>query len=298
MARQSKMGDWTDGQNDLIVADYFAMLADELAGRHYVKSHHNAALREKLGDAVGSIKRTAGSIERKHMNISAVLIELGLPTIDGYKPFSNFQDSLGRTIERYLIEHPDALRCDAFSPRWGWDDVSSASASGFVEAPSIFVDEAPPPPGAPRPPRPAGLERLVRKFDPVARDLRNRSLGKAGEALIVDFERRRLAALDRKDLASKVRWVAQEDGDGAGYDIHSFDWRGNDRLIEVKTTEGARSTPFFVSRNELSLAHERPEHFRLYRLYEVARAPRLFKLRPPLEEALTLEPETWRARVG
>jgi len=292
VADQSRVGtDWQADELDAIVADHFAMLADELAGRPYVKSHHNAALRERFG-------RTAGSIERKHMNISAVLIELGLPTIDGYKPFSNFQDALGKTIERYLIGHPAALQSDAFIPGWERNAGAAGIAPGFIESPAIFVDDSPPPPGAPRPPRPAGLERLVRKFDPVARDFRNRSLGKAGEALIVDFERRRLEALERKDLASKVRWVAQEDGDGAGYDIHSYDRQGNDRLIEVKTTQGVRSTPFFVTRNELSLAHERPEHFRLYRLYEVARAPRLFKLKPPLEKAVTLEAETWRARVG
>lgn len=291
MADQSRIGtDWNADELDAIVADYFAMLADELAGRLYVKSHHNAALRERIG-------RTAGSVERKHMNISAVLTELGLPTISGYKPFSNFQDALGRTIERYLLDHPHVLHGDATVPRWGRDSAG-ASQPGFIDTPAIFVDDAPPPPGAPRAPRPQGLERLVRKFDPVARDFHNRSLGKAGEGLIVDFERRRLEVLDRKDLASKVRWVAQEDGDGAGYDIHSFDQQGNDRLIEVKTTQGARSTPFFVTRNELSLAHERPEHFRLYRLYEVGQAPRLFKLKPPLEEAVTLEAETWRARVG
>jgi len=292
VADQSRVGtDWNAEELDAIVADYFAMLAEELAGRPYVKSHHNAALREKIG-------RLPGSVERKHMNISAVLVELGLPTIKGYKPLFNFQDMLGRTIERYLIEHPAALSDDAFVPRWGQDALSLTTAPGFIEPPAIFLDEAPPPPGAPRPPRPEGLERLVRKFDPVARDFRNRALGKTGEAMTVDFERRRLQALDRRDLAAKVRWVAQEDGDGAGYDIHSFDRTGNDRLIEVKTTRGARSTPFFVTRNELSLAHERPDHFRLYRLYEVAQAPRLFRLKPPLEEAVRLEAETWRARVG
>ena len=292
MADQSRVGtDWNADELDAIVADYFAMLADELAGRPYVKTHRNAALRERIG-------RTAGSVERKHMNISAVLTELGLPTIDGYKPFSNFQEALGRTIERYLLAHPDALYADAFVPRWERNAATPLRTPGFADAPAIFVDDVPPPPGAPRAPRPEGLERLVRKFDPVARDFRNRSLGKAGEALIVDFERRRLEALERMDLASKVRWVAQEDGDGAGYDIHSYDRQGNDRLIEVKTTQGARSTPFFVTRNELSLAHERPEHFRLYRLYEVGQAPRLFKLKPPLEDAVTLEAETWRARVG
>ena len=290
MENQSRVGtDWNDEELEAIVADYFSMLADELAGRPYVKSHHNAALRERIA-------RTAGSIERKHMNISAVLKELGLATIDGYKPFSNFQEALGRTVERYLLKHPDALSADRFTPRWARD--FGALLPEFAEAPAIFVDETPPSPGELRPPRPEGLERLVCKFDPVARDFRNRSLGKAGEALIVDFERRRLEALERRDLASKVRWVAQEDGEGAGYDVHSYDRHGNDRLIEVKTTQGARSTPFFITRNELSLAQERPEHFRLYRLYEVAKAPRMFKLSPPLEKAVTLEAETWRASVS
>lgn len=292
MVDQSRTGaDWQPDELEAIVEDYFAMLREELAGRRYVKSHHNAALRAKIG-------RTAGSIERKHMNISAVLCELGLPYIDGYKPFSNFQDALGRTIEHHLVTYPDALHGDALLPVWARDEAQATPFAVAAEAPAIFEDASPPPPGAPSSPRPEGLQRLVRKFDPVARDFRNRTLGKAGEALVVDFERRRLAALERKDLAAKVRWVAQEDGDGAGYDVHSFDRHGNDRLIEVKTTRGGRSTPFFVTRNELALSKERPEHFRLFRLYEVAQAPRLFRLKPPIAKAVTLEPETWRARVG
>jgi hypothetical protein len=31
-------GDWTDEENHLIVADYFAMLAHDLAGRPYSKA--------------------------------------------------------------------------------------------------------------------------------------------------------------------------------------------------------------------------------------------------------------------
>lgn len=50
---------WTDTQNDLIVAEYFAMLADDLAGRHYSKAGHNRALRDR-------ISRDRGSIEYKH----------------------------------------------------------------------------------------------------------------------------------------------------------------------------------------------------------------------------------------
>ena len=40
------------------------------------------------------------------------------------------------------------------------------------------------------------------------------------------------------DLARKVRWVSEEDGDGAGYDIASFGPDGRARLIEVETTNG------------------------------------------------------------
>lgn len=53
----------------------------------------------------------------------------------------------------------------------------------------------------------------------MERDARNRSLGRVGESFVIDLERRRLTQFDRGDLARKVRWVAAEDGDGAGYDV-------------------------------------------------------------------------------
>lgn len=59
-------GDWTDQQNDAIVADYFAMLADDIVGRPYSKAEHNRLLQAMIG-------RPRGSIEYKHQNISAVL---------------------------------------------------------------------------------------------------------------------------------------------------------------------------------------------------------------------------------
>jgi hypothetical protein len=276
VADQAKIGkDWDADELDAIVADYFDMLALERAGQAYVKSHRAAVLMEQIG-------RTHRSIEFKHMNISAVLSELGLPTIRGYKPKFNVQGAIFDAIDRYLDANPAVVRPE-FSP-----------LPGFAEAGALF--EVPPPVFNPtNAARPARLERLVRKFDPSERDFRNRALGKAGEALVVDFERARLAALDRPDLARKVRWVLEEDGDGAGYDIHSFDPAGRDRLIEVKTTCGGRVTPFFLTRNERSLADERPEAFRLFRVYEFSSESRLFKLRPPLESFVRLEAETWRA---
>jgi hypothetical protein len=135
----------------------------------------------------------------------------------------------------------------------------------------------------------------VRKFDPVERDERNRSLGRAGESFVVDVERLRLTGANRSDLANRIRWVAQEDGDGAGFDILSYTSKGDERLIEVKTTNGAARTPFFMSRNEYALANERPKDWCLYRVHLFAKGPRIFTLVPPLEATVRLSPEAWRA---
>jgi hypothetical protein len=143
--------------------------------------------------------------------------------------------------------------------------------------------------------RPARLRRLVSKFDPVVRDQRNRALGGAGEAFVVDVERRRLTEVNRVDLARRIRWVSVEDGDGAGYDVLSFSPTGEERLIEVKTTNGAARTPFFLSRNECEVAIERPMDWLIYRVHLFARQPRIFTISPPLEAAIRLSPETWRA---
>lgn len=280
LADESKIGtDWSDDELDAIVADYFAMLGEELAGRAYVKRHRAEALMQRIG-------RTHRSVEFKHMNISAVLAELGLPTIRGYKPKANYQGAIFDAIDRYLSAHRAVLT------------PAPPAIVGVAEVQAIWVEETAPAADFSRPPRPERLERLVRKFDPVERDFRNRTLGEAGERRVFEMECARLMEAERADLARKVRWVSKEDGDGAGYDIASFDAGGAERLIEVKTTNGGAKTPFFITRNEKALSDERPEAFRLYRVFEFARAPRLFTLEAPLEKALVLDVGTWRAGFG
>jgi hypothetical protein len=41
-------GDWSDEQNNAIVADYFAMLADDIVGRPYSKAEHNRLIPTRL----------------------------------------------------------------------------------------------------------------------------------------------------------------------------------------------------------------------------------------------------------
>ena len=136
---------------------------------------------------------------------------------------------------------------------------------------------------------------LIGKFDPAERDARNRSLGTAGEEFILQTEKHQLVKAGRGDLARKVRWVAKEDGDGAGFDILSFEPSGRERLIEVKTTNGGARTPFFLSRNEHDTAIARADSWRLYRVHLFSQAPRIFTMQPPLEAAAHLRTETWRA---
>ncbi|MEX2374439.1 MAG: DUF3883 domain-containing protein [Dehalococcoidia bacterium] len=115
---------------------------------------------------------------------------------------------------------------------------------------------------------------------------------------MLEIERKRLAESDRPDLARKVRWIAAEEGNGAGYDVQSFDSAGQERLIEVKTTNGAARTPFFLSRNEHALAGERPDSWRIYRVHLFAQKPLIFTIAPPLAATLHLRTENWRASFG
>ena len=66
------------------------------------------------------------------------------------------------------------------------------------------------------------------------------------------------------------------DGDGAGYDVLSFDREDKERLVEVKTTNGSARTPFFLTRNEYDLANGRPDDWRIYRVHMFGNAAENF----------------------
>ena len=274
-------GPWTDDENDLIVADYFAMLAEDLAGRRPNKTERRRTLMPRLRN------RSAASIEFKHRNISAVLMGLGEDWLTGYRPAFNFQETLEDAVARWLALYPDWLRRAPAE--------SHAGSAGLQEAAPIWV--GPPPTMSNRPP-PQELERtlgIARRFDAAGRDERNRALGRVGEALALAHERTVLAGAGRDDLAREVRWVSEEEGDGAGYDIASFAPDGRTRLLEVKTTRGWNRTPFYISRNELAVSEARREEWRLFRLWNFSREPKAFELEPPLKQHVSLMPSVFQA---
>jgi hypothetical protein len=274
----SKSGtDWTAGEVAVLLGSYFFMLADEHAGRPYSKKEQFLGVMKLIG-------RSKGSVEFKHQNVSAVLDEIGLPWIQGYKPRDHYQDSLPDAVGQYLILHPDLLNLAKPGA------IKTPAERDILVAPPALLNSDPES-------RPAAIRRLVGKFDPAARDARNRDLGRAGEEFVVGFERRRLERAGRDDLAKDVRWVSDVDGDGYGYDVQSFEIDGQQRLLEIKTTCGNERTPFWMSKRECDVAAEQGDIYRVRRVFHFRNEVKMFDIAPPLEARLVLTPATFMAAL-
>ena len=72
----------------------------------------------------------------------------------------------------------------------------------------------------------------------------------------------------KSKLARKVKHIAKDQGDGAGFDILSFDLNGHKKFIEVKTTKGSLNSAIYITRNELERSKIEKDKFFLYRVYE------------------------------
>lgn len=280
---------WTDDELRAIVKDYFSMLGDEQAGQPYNKTEHRTKLMQ-------TVERSSGSIERKHQNISAALQRMQQPWIQGYKPLGRYQMALEGAIRAHLDEIDQVIASAAPESEL---DVDSNVEDETVENESIPSDPKSVFVSLPSPSqvRRSGNTRPPRKTDFAAQDAANRKLGQTGEDFVMRLERARLKSAGRPDLAKKVSWESKDKGDGLGYDIVSFFEDGRRIFIEVKTTKGPITTPFFISDNEIKFAAEKGAAFRLYRLFNYGKGGRIYVVPGPLEDALKLEPVSYRARI-
>eukprot|EP01035_Chromulina_nebulosa_P038215 gene38215-51617_t len=219
------MTDWTRTEVGLIVDDYLSMLASELAGAPYNKTAHRRALKLLLND------RSDQSIEFKHCNISAALLDAGFPYIDGYKPRANYQALLGDVLAERM-SHAAQLQEVA---------VADADRPMIVpEVDDILAVLTAPPKAASEPVRASEPSAFRLTTNYIEREARNRSLGLAGENFVLNFERARLIQAGQEVLAGRIEHTSQVRGDHEGYDILSFEASGAERLIEVKTTKEVR----------------------------------------------------------
>jgi hypothetical protein len=279
---------WNREEVEAIVADYFDMLTLQLTGQQYNKTEHRRHLQKKLK------QRSEGSIERKHQNISAILIGLHCPWITGYKPLGNFQALLLDVVEDRLkgSQMFDEAALAAVQMPAAVPKISDYS-SLMVEAPKLVQSAKEKVPAYV-----AGVAKSGAKRDYIERESRNSSLGLAGEKFIVQYERWRLSSLNAEKLAAKVEHVSVTQGDGLGFDVFSFDVSGRERFIEVKTTSFGKETPFFITRNEVGLSKAEVERFHIYRLFDFRKDPRVFSFSGPVDRYCKLDPLVFQARFS
>ena len=257
--------DWTTIEIELIVADYFSMLKDELLGKPINKTDHRNRLKTLIHG------RTDGSIEFKHQNISAVLIKLGLPFIKGYKPKWNYQQTLEDLIVAHIIGQRSILEAGFIQfAESQINNLKAVNYNSLLETPPIrqlMVSEP-------------NIEyaRKPIKINYLQKEQENNSLGMKGEEVVIGYEKWRLMNLGKDKLADKIEWISQTD-DGAGFDILSKNENGTDRFIEVKTTKLSKETPIFFTKNEYEFSLKNTDKYHLYRLFNFTDQPRMFNVR-------------------
>jgi hypothetical protein len=280
-------GGWTQQECGLIVADYFQMLREELLGVRYSKTEHRRQLRRL-------IDRKDASIEFKHANISAVLVEQAQPYIEGYKPRGNYQGLLAESVADFLELHRDFFTSNemlaAIEPtHLPASSLPVRAVDAFDLPPEIIINPATSKPW---------LSRRGQRIDFALRDAKNRKLGELGEQFAIDLERRRLIEAGRDDLAGRVEWIVETCGDGVGFDVLSFDEQtDSEKWLEVKTTGLGKYHPFLVTDLEVRCSESKPEYFTLFRIFDFRNAPRVYKLPGALSQRCQLVPTIYRAGV-
>jgi hypothetical protein len=255
--------EWSHIEVELIVSDYLDMLSSELNGKPVNKTEHRSRIRPLLNN------RSNGSIEFKHQNISAILIKLGLPYINGYKPRWNYQNILEeeliklisvkkRSLEQTFFEFADAQPISI--PKVDFSRmVDAAPEKNILTEPEVKY------------------ERRPIKVNFLEREQRNSILGLKGEELVLQYERWRLKNEGVGKWIDNIEWISKYD-DSAGFDILSRNRDGSDRFIEVKTTKLNKDTPIFFSKNELEFSFQKKDKYFLYRLFNFNNDPKLFYL--------------------
>jgi hypothetical protein len=273
---------WSRLECETIVADYLSMPYAECRGETYSKAEHRRQLKLQLNN------RSDGSIEYKHQNISAILLKAAHVYIRGYKPAWNYQALLETVVMSRVEQRIKDIQAveDTLSARLPTQLSMPDLQSLFVNPPEIKVKHA---------------IRDEREFKPkhinyAEREAKNRALGQRGEEFILAVEKARLAELGREDLVQDIEWTSKEKGDGAGYDIRSFDGKTDEELfIEVKTTNSGMYQPFLISQNELLFSEMNIEHYVLYRLFDFVNVPSLFSLKGRITDHVQLEPRIYSA---
>lgn len=106
----------------------------------------------------------------------------------------------------------------------------------------------------------------TRKLDFEKINREKQEIGNKGELYVLRDQRKKVKQFDL-ELENKVRHVSKLDGDGAGYDIRSFNHEKEINYIEVKTTKGKKETPLYMSVTEYAFYELHRESYVIARVY-------------------------------
>lgn len=218
----------------------------------------------------------------KLRNVSAVLDEFGIAWIPGLLPAHNYQDALGgrRGPDWAASKDPGGPGVGEAALHVGGSAGSSAAAGVFELGPAGSS---------------AGVAAAGRQVRPGRRDELNRHLGRVGEEMVFKFEYDRLCQVGRHDLAKQMDWPADGGEDHRGYDIRSFERGGEERLLEIKTTNGHARTRFWLSGTQYEVAAQNPSTYRVRRVFHFQNGAEMFDIKPPLDAGLRLIPDKYLA---
>ena len=250
----------------------------EAEQQRYTKTEFNAQLRQRLRE------RSKGSVELKFQNISAVLHDLELPFIRGYKPRSNAQLLLRQAVQQFVLNQPGLVSrvVDAM------EEVKTSAEQSFhaclVEPPALETVAQLAKDGA--------KVRFPRKTNWAQRDEANRHLGRAGEQWVIGFEQRRLVHAGYPELFQQLDcWT----GSATGATTSS-------RMSGPASIASSRSRPPMAGMPRPSssaatnwISQQRRGCLPSLPGFQFREEPRLYILNGPLADQLHLEPIDFRA---
>ena len=109
-------------------------------------------------------------------------------------------------------------------------------------------------------------------------------VGKLGEEVVFDFERKKLIDGGKTELAAKVNWHREDATNRTpGWDITSYDLEGNEIFIEVKASEGQKISDVELTINEWIQAskHIESDKYVVYLVSDVFSSPIIEKVVNP-----------------
>lgn len=140
---------------------------------------------------------------------------------------------------------------------------------------------------------------LIKKTDYIKKAKMDAEIGYLGEMFVLEYERQRLANNPLlSEYSDKIEHVSVK-SDGYGYDIESFDLFGLEVkkiFIEVKTTKNKVDIEFPVSKGEVDKSKELKKQYFIYRIYDVLKEPKFYRVAGSINDHFELDPTTFLAK--